>query len=169
MSGFSDYTTFCFWEWGVKNNPPLPLGDINYFYSLKFKLLFNFTCAQPYCYKECKIFIAHVYFSPSLQYHSHFWKRWQVLKLAGGRTAESGFSRRLEKRSSLQKKYLPENNSALLCLPNSGHPLLPSSRSKNQYQLKWRLLSLPSHCPQIHHSNCWIAAAPEQQGWPGRQ
>lgn len=54
MSGFSDYTTFCFREWGEKNNPPFPLGDINYFYSLWFKLLFNFTCAQPNCYKEVK-------------------------------------------------------------------------------------------------------------------
>lgn len=39
---------------GEKNNPPLPLGDINYFYSLQFKLLFNFTREQPNCYKEVK-------------------------------------------------------------------------------------------------------------------
>jgi len=29
---------------GGGNNPPFPLGDINYFYSLELKLLFNFTC-----------------------------------------------------------------------------------------------------------------------------
>lgn len=45
--------------------PPFPLGDINYFYSLKLKLLFNFTCVQLNCYKEVKkVFLAHVYFPP---------------------------------------------------------------------------------------------------------